>query len=82
MFMTTKSFFPRKIDRAIKNIKNCLRDLKESKDKQAKGFLEDMENRASSNHLEIVSALGIKLPIANSGGKYKVLRIVFPMREN
>ena len=82
MFMTRKSYFSRKIDHAIKNIKNCLRDLKESKDTQAKGYREDMENRTSSSHLEMASALGMKLPMPNFGGKYEILRIVFPMREN
>lgn len=72
---TKKGYITYKIDRIIKGVEKWLRELKESKDMEAKKYLKDVENIALHNDTMIASELGIEMP--NSKGKYKQLSIVW-----
>jgi len=72
-----KGYMIEKIDRSIKGAEKWLRELKESKDMEAKKYVKAVENIALHNNTLIASELGIEMPKPNSEGKYKQLSIVW-----
>ena len=76
-FVATKRYSIERIDDVIDEAANWLRELRANKDMQSKKYYEVVGRRASDNHAQMASELGIELPKPDSEGKYKQIGIEF-----